>query len=373
MFKLNNHLLLGALMAPTDGGPYASTSGPLPAQYSGGRLDPYLTNIAIADLQADQDFMAPNTFPILNVAGQGGRYSVWDRGSLLRPEMRRKAYGDRPVQGGYKKKNDSFWCETNALEKVVDPQDIANALDPLEPLEGATNYLTLNAKLSMDKEWAESYFQPGVWGFEYIGKASNPDGSADTPEFLQWDQAGVMPAQYIRARATRMKLLTGRTPNVLVLGEYVYNYLVFSPDFVDRVKYTQKGIVDLDLMATFFGVEKVMLAGGVINKAEEGKPDDFQFTCDPNAMWLGFVAPRPSKDMPSAGYIFNWQGLFAAMKGQQVAAQNTKGLAIIRRGYDDRAPADWVQIHTAYDMKITAEDLGMYFSNVLGPDHQITN
>ena len=345
---------------------YNNTSGPLPATYNGGRIDPYLTNIAIADFQADQDFLAPSTFPILPVTQQGGRYSVWDRGSLLRPEMRRKAYGDRPVQGSYKVKNDSFWCESNALEKVIDPADIANSLDPLAPFEGAVNYLTLNAKLSMDKEWAETFFRIGVWAFEYHGIPGNPSTTPDTGDFLQWDQAGAMPAQFIRARATRMKLLTGRKPNTMVIGENVYNYLSFSPDFVDRVKYTQKGVIDLDMMASFFDVDKVMVAGGVVNNAQEGLPDDFAFILDANSMWLGFVAPRPSKDIPSAGYIFNWRGFTGAMKGAQNDAQNTGGLAVIRRGYDDRAPADWIQIHTAYDMKATAADLGMFFSDVIG-------
>jgi len=347
---------------------YNNTSGPLPANHSGGRVDPYLTNIAIADFQADQDFLAPNTFPILGVTQQGGRYSVWDRGSLLRPELRLKPYGDRPVQGAYKQRNESFWCENYALEKVIDPADIANSLDPMAPFEGAVNYLTLNAKLSMDKDWAESFFRPGIWAFEYHGTSSNPSGTPDTADFLQWDQAGAMPAQFIRSRATRMKLMTGRKPNVMIMGENVSNFLTFSPDFVDRVKYVQKGVVDIDLMAQFFDVDRVMVAGGVVNNAAEGLPDDFEFIIDANSVWLGYVAPRPSKDVPSAGYIFNWRGVTAAMKGQQNDALNTSGLAVIRRGYDDRAPADWIQIHTAYDMKVTAPDLGMYLEDVIGQD-----
>lgn len=355
------------MTAPTPN-QYNQTSGPLPATHGGGRVDPFLTDIAIADFQADTEFLTPTIFPILPVAAKGGRYSVWERGSLLRPEMRRKAYGDRPVQGSYKLGNDSFYCENNALEKVIDPEDLSTAVNIMDPFEGAVNYLTLNAKLSMDKEWSERYFQADAWGFQYKGVASNPSNTADTPEFLQFDQAGANPAQFIRSRATRMSLMTGRKPNILVIGENVYNYLTFSPDFVDRVKYVQQGIADLALMASFFDVSRVVVAGAVYNKAAEGLPDDFQFIVDPNAMLLAFAAPRPSKDMPSAGYTFNWRGLFAAMKGQQADANGTNGLAIIRRGYDDRAPADWIQIHTAYDMKRTAEDLGMYFSDVVGED-----
>ncbi|WP_293913729.1 hypothetical protein [Deinococcus sp.] len=345
---------------------YNGTSGPLPATYNGGRIDPYLTNIAIADFQADQDFLTPTVFPVLPVAMQGGRYSVWERGSLLRPEMRRKPYGDRPVQGSYKIGNDSFWCENSALEKVIDPADIANAMDPLQPFEGAVNYLTLNARLSMDKEWGERYFQPGVWAYQYVGKASNPNAALDTPEFLQFDQAGAMPAQFVRSRGARMGLMTGRKPNVLIVGENVFQYLTFSPDFVDRVKYVQQGIADLALMASFFDVDKVVVARGVYNAAAEGLADDFKYLVDANSMLLVYAAPRPSKDLPSAGYTFNWRGLFNQMKGAQTDAQNTAALAIIRRGYDDRAPADWIQIHTAYEMKITASDLGMYFSDVIG-------
>ncbi|GGJ65305.1 hypothetical protein [Deinococcus aquiradiocola] len=40
------------MTAPTNTS-YTQTSGPLPATYGGGRVDPYLTTIAIADLQAD--------------------------------------------------------------------------------------------------------------------------------------------------------------------------------------------------------------------------------------------------------------------------------------------------------------------------------
>jgi len=345
---------------------YDNTSGPLPATFSGGRVDPYLTNIAIADFQADTEFLTPTIFPIVPVMMQGGRYSVWERGSLLRPEMRRKPYGDRPVQGSYKQGNDSFWCENSALEKVIDPADVANALDPMAPFKGAVNYLTLNAKLSMDKEWSERYFRAGVWAFQYIGVGANPNNALDTPEFLQFDQAGAMPAQFVRSRAARMNLLTGRKPNILVVGENVFQYLTFSPDFVDRVKYVQQGIADLNLMASFFDVDKVIVARAVENAAAEGLPDDFQFLVDPNSMLLAYAAPRPSKELPSAGYTFNWRGLFAQMKGQQADAQGTNALAIIRRGFDDRTPADWIQIHTAYEMKVTAPDLGMYFSDVIG-------
>lgn len=342
---------------------YNDTSGPLPPMQAIG-VDPFLTEIAVQDLQADGEFIAPTIFPIVPVDSQYGQFKVWDRGSLLRPEFRDHAYGDRPVQGSYRTKSGTYGTVHRSLEKPLAPSDRASAADPLQPERDATAYLTTQARLDLDLRWASTYFKSGVWAWQYHGVASNPNQGAATPEFLQFDQAGVNPAQFIRGRAERMRRMTGTKPNVLVLGVDAYAALVFNEDITDRVKYVQKGIADIDLMAAFFDVQKVVVAGGVSNAAAEGLPDDFRYAVDPKGMLLCYAAPRPSKDVPSAGYSFNWRRLYQAFEGDQNQVLND--LALIRRGYNAQTGVRWVQAHTAVGLEVVAPDLGMYFDNVVG-------
>lgn len=355
----NRFALMGALMMAYDG-----TTGPLPPVHQGGRTDGYLTDLAVADAEADQDFLTPQVFPTVNVNFASGDFDVWDRGTLLRPEFRDHAYGDRPVQAHTKKKDGHYRTTHRSLERAIDPEDRASSRNPMQPEEDAALYLAGQARLDIDLRFIEGFMKKGAgWAFEYTGVASNPNTAADSPEFLRFDQPGVNVAQFIRARARRMQLMTGRKPNRLILGSDVAAALAFNEDIVDRVKYVQKGVADLDLLAGFFDVDRVLDATGVYNAALEGQDDDFRHIVDPRSMLLTYAAPRPSRNVPSGGYTFVWDNLYTKFKGENERIGD--GMALIRRGYDDRSGVDWVQAHTAVGMNIVAPDLGMLFTDVV--------
>ncbi|GAA5503011.1 hypothetical protein Dxin01_02760 [Deinococcus xinjiangensis] len=346
---------------------YDDTTGPMPPMHQGGRSDGYLTDLAVADNEADQDFLTPKVFPTVNVNTRSGDFDVWDRGTLLRPEFRDHAYGDRPVQAHTKKKEGHYRTNHRSLERAIDPEDRGSSRNPMQPEEDAALYLTGQARMDIDLRWVEGFMTAEAgWGFLYQGVAANPNQTADSPEFLQFDQAGVNVAQFIRARARRMTRMTGRKPNVLVLGSNVSAALAFNEDIVDRVKYVMKGVADFDLLSGFFDIPTVLDASGVYNKAKEGQEDDFSYIVDPNSMLLTYAAPRPSRNVPSGGYTFVWDNLYTQFKGENERIGN--GMALIRRGYDDRSGVDWVQAHTAVGMNIVAPDLGMFFKDVVTAD-----
>ncbi|MFC4636986.1 hypothetical protein [Deinococcus hohokamensis] len=355
----NRIALMGALMMA-----YDDTTGPLPPMHEGGQGDRYLTDIAIDDTANAEDFLMPNVFPQLNVQRSSGDFDVWDRGSLLRPEFRDHAYGDRPNIAHVKKGQGHYRVKHRSLERVVDPEDMASVNNPLQPEEDAALYLASQARTDMDLRFvAHAMSEDAGWAFHYQGVESDPSHTEDTPEFLQFDQPGVNVAEFIRARARRMKRMTNRKPNVLLLGSNVAAALTFNEDIVDRVKYVMKGVADLDLLAGFFDVEKVLDASGVYNKALEGQKDDFQYIVDPNSMLLTYAAPRPSRLNPSGGYTFVWNNLYTKFDGEQEQIEG--GLALIRRGRDSRSGVRWVQCHHAVDTLVTAPDLGMLFKDVV--------
>ncbi|WP_019585227.1 hypothetical protein [Deinococcus apachensis] len=357
---LNAGLSLGAPMALD----YNQTTGPLPPMHAGGQSDRYLTDIAVADIEADQEFLAPQVFPRLDVDRDRGGYQVWDRGTLLRPEFRDHAYGDRPNIAHTKIGEGNYRVTHRSLERVITPNDRASSRNPLQPEEDAALYLAAQARLDIDLRFTDGYLTPDAgWAYQYQGVAANPNQASDTPEFLQFDQPGVSPGRFVRGRSQRMTLMTGRKPNVALLGADVYASMVFNEDIVDRVKYVQEGVADRDLIARYLDVDRVLVAGGAYNAALEGMPDDFEYRVDPKGMLLTYAAPRPSRTTPSGGYMFVWANLYEQFQGDNERIAET--LALLRRGYDDRTGTRWVQAHTAVGFGIVAPDLGMYFSDVV--------
>ena len=353
--------LMGVLMMA-----YDDTTGPLPPMIAGGQSDEFLTDIAVDAMQNDDEFITGDAAPVIPVENESGKIKTWDRGSLLRPEMRRHSYGDRPVVATYKTGRSGYDTEHWSLQKNIAPSDVAaSRRDPMRPLEDAALYLAGQARLNLDIRFANRAFHAGAgWAWQYQGVASNPNKAADTPEFLQFDQVGANPAQFIRGRIQRMALMTGKRPNRLFIGEDVYNTLTFNEDIVDRIKYVQEGVADLALLARFFNVTTVKVVGGTFNDAEEGQEDDFEYIFDSKGMLLTHVAPRPSREIPSAMYNFVWENLYRAFEGDNERILNE--LALIRRGYNDETGNRWVQVHTASDVNITAPDLGMWIGNATG-------
>jgi hypothetical protein len=146
-------------------------------------------------------------------------------------------------------------------------------------------------------------------------------------------------------------------PNTLVLGANVRRELRTHPDISDRIKYTQIAIADDALLARLFNLDQVVTARSIYNAAAEGLADDFQFIADGNAMLLMYIDQNPGLDSPTAIALFAWTGLLPGMT-------NALG-GVIERGRDERAHSDWFQDRMAWDMKIVAQDLGIFFRNAV--------
>jgi hypothetical protein len=96
-----------------------------------------------------------------------------------------------------------------------------------------------------------------VWGTDRTGVASAaPTGN----QFLQWDNAGSTPIEDVTSQIIAFRELTGYAPNTMVIGAYVLQALRNHPEILDRIKYTERGIVTEDLIASLLGVEKILVS-----------------------------------------------------------------------------------------------------------------
>lgn len=320
---------------------------PTPAQM---HVDRYLTNLSVAFVQQSQNFVADKVFPVVTVSKQSDLYPIYDRGYFFRDEMAPRPLGGEAQKAGYKVTSQRYHCEEWALAHAIDDRVRSNTDQPLNPDRAAMRLLTTQAMINRDRRWAGSYFKTGVWTTDLAGKSTTPS----TNEFLQFDQDGSDPIGVVDQYKDTIAENTGYEPNVLVLGRKVYRTLRNHPDIIDRVKYTQRGVVDRDILASLFGVDRVVVPGSIQNTAKEGLQDNFEFILSSTDMLLVYAASEPALEQPSGGYIFAWTGL--------IPGETNAFGGVIQRMRDDKAHSDHIEIRTAYDIQVVAPDLGVFFS-----------
>ena len=317
------------------------------------RVDRFLTNYSLQYMQDDDKFVSKYASTMIPVNNQSDLYATYDRGYFFRDEIEARPLGGRPTQAGYKVGQDSYAAIEYALEHTIDDRQRANADTPFNLDMNATRLLTSKVKLKRDRIWATNFFKSGVWGTDLTGVGSGPS----TNQFLQFDQAGADPIATMDLYKDRIAEQTGMEPNTIILGSKVKRILRTNDDIAERIKYTQVGLAEEELLASLFDVDVVKTPKSVYNSAEEGAADNFQFIVPDTGIWMGYIERTPSLDAPTAIATFNWTGLLGG-------AANEFG-GVITRGRDDRAYSDYFHVRDAFDTKIVAPELGVWFGSAV--------
>lgn len=312
------------------------------------RVDQYLTNFSVSYRQDQANFVAGFASTPIPVMAESAKYAIYPAGYFWRDEAEIRPLGGRPVQVGYKVENDTYLAEEWGLEHTIDDRQRRNAAAPFNLDEAGVTLLESKMMIREERIWVSKFFRPGVWGIDAVGGT----------DFTPFNDDASTPIAYIDGVKNTFARNTGKMPNTIVLGANVSAALRSNADIVDRVKYTQRGVASLELLAQLFEVEQVKVARAVYNAAAEGSDDDFEFIADENGMWMGYIERTPMLDAPTAIARFGWVGLYPGT--------NELG-GVIFRGRDDRARSDWIQDSNAFDYRQVSVDLGMYFSNANMP------
>lgn len=320
-----------------------------------GHVDRVLTNISVAYMQQDSQFIASKVFPIVPVEKKSNLFRTYVKGDWFRDEAEKRAPGTPSAGGGYGTGTDSYFCDDYAFHKDIADQDRANADDDVNLDTGATDFVSQRLLLKREKLFAATAFATGVWANEREGVASGMTGT----QFLQLNDVNSDPRALIKAGRRQMLATTGFKPNTLVMHYDVMDALIDHPDLVDRIKYTSRESINAGLLAQIFDVERVFVAGAIENTAKEGQAPDVMDFLYGKHMLLCYVAPRPSLMAPSAGYTFSW-GYAPLRKGDD----NTNRVQIKRFRLEEIA-SERIEGEMAFDDRIVAGDMGFFYRNVV--------
>ncbi len=315
-------------------------------------VDRALTNMSVAYMQDESVYIADKVFPIIPVKRQTDLYYIYDTGDFLRDEAQERGRIAESAGGDYDLSTETYHCKKHAFHKDIAPEDRVNYDEPLDADKDAQIFVSRKMLIRREMAWAASYFKAGIWSAEVTGVAATPTGA----QAIYWNLESSNPIQDITNEAIKMADKTGFRPNTLVLSPYVFNALKNHFDVLDRVKYTETGIVTTSLLASLFEVDNVYVAWAVANTAAKGVADNIGFVTGKNAL-LCYVNPNPSLRAPSAGYIFTWTGLEGAgAYGNRIVRipMDLLGLGVER-----------IEGEIAFDAKKIGDDLGVFFKGIV--------
>lgn len=317
-------------------------------------IDRALTNMSVAYMQEEKAFIADKVFPKIPVQKQSDVYFVYNKGDFFRDEARVRSGASESVGGEYGIESaDPYHCRVHAFHKDVTDQERANMDDPLDADKDATDFVTQKMMIRRETQWAEKYFKPGIWTTEIAGVDTTPTAG----QVLQFNKPASDPIRVVSDEIVKMASQTGYRPNTLVMTPAVFYALKNHEDILDRIKYTQKGIVTEDLLATLFEVDNIYVSWAVVNTANQGADDKINFVMGKH-MLLAYVNPRPALKKPSAGYLFTWTGL----KGAEAFGNRIVRLPMDLLGLG----TERIEGEIAFDAKVIAQDLGVFFKDIVG-------
>ena len=314
-------------------------------------VDEALSNISVAYAQEQTRFIADKVFPSIPSPKLTDKYFVFDKGNYLRSIADLRATGSETAGANYTLSTDTFSCDPYGVHMDLDDYVVGNADAALNIEVSTTRYITEQLLLKREQVFAAAAFTGSVWTGSTGGGDITVGSGAN--QITAWDTSPSTPIKDIKEQIDSVESKTGRRPNVLLLGKDTYTALATNSDLIERIKYTQTGMLTTDLMAALFGVERVHVPGAIVNSAVQGATDSINYVFGRNDAALYYVPPAAGLMTPSAGYMFNFTG---------VAGGNTSGLRVLNYRIDHKH-SQRIEALSAFDFKIVSSDLGVFFSN----------
>lgn len=288
--------------------------------------DAILTNVSIK--YANGDAIADIVMPRVKVAKESDKYYKYTRDFRI-PDTHR-AIGSESKKIGWNVTTDTYFCEEYALHDDIYDRIRDNVDNPLDLDVDTTENITDALIRDREKRVADILFSSS-----YVTNYTTLTGSD------QWnDYAGSDPIGDIETGMQSVREACGRTPNTVVMGRQVMSELRNHPDLLERIKYTQKGVVTADLLSSLIeGNPRVVVGDLMYDSSQEGGTESLGYIWGKKVL-IAYVEQSPSLRSMSLGYQFYSED------------------RITRQWREDKIRADRVEVGEVSDEKLISADCG---------------
>lgn len=298
-----------------------------------------LTNFAIRYIQDAKNFIADEILPPLPVDKMANKYYKFDRGNWRTGDDVRSAAGRPNRTTPAQLSSDTYNMDRHSLYDIV-PNDIIDEADvPLAPLQDTV--VDVTQQLLVNKEYAIA---------QYAALTSSVDGYLSQPAASKWDYTSTTtPLKDVTTAVNTVLKSSGIRPNLVFCGNPVYVVLKNHADIIDRVKYTQRAVLNEDLIAAVMDVDRFLVGNAVYMSTAEGiASEGVSFIWGKNLSVI-YSNPRPAMKAVSWGYQFVKKG----------------GSIVIKQFPVMKEDGVWVEGNLYYDKKITSTFCGYTYFNAV--------
>tara|TARA_R110002020_G_scaffold178734_6_gene371797 strand:+ start:5969 stop:6919 length:951 start_codon:yes stop_codon:yes gene_type:complete len=300
-----------------------------------------LTTISQALLQQEKDFVALRAMPIIKVQSKSDQYFKYDEYDFNRDSFTMRAPGAETGVTSFGLSTDTYNCVVWSNAFDVEAQIAANADAPLNLEQDATKMLTNQYLVHLEGWWCSEFFQTGQW-----------TGQADDASW-NWSVSTNDPVKDIGSKVNALQYTTGHRANTAVFGSAAMQMFLDHPLVIDRIKYTQTGVVAEDLVASILGLDEVFTTRGIKTTSDEGATGAISSIGSINDVAIYYKPKSPGLMTPSAGYQFVWDRYLGGGAGQRIYRTDIP----LKR-------ATRIEMECAYVFKMTNSKAGCFAYNV---------
>jgi hypothetical protein len=219
------------------------------------------------------------------------------------------------------------------LQIAVADEELENVESPIAPYADATELVT--GKVLLGRELAMQQLVTTASNYA-TGNTVTLSGTAQFNDYVNSNPIAIFRDA---KRAFHAKMFM--EPNVAVIPYQVMSQLEDHPDFIERIKYSERGILTEEIIAAVLGIQTIIVPGAGINTANPGQTASIGYLWGKDIL-LAYVPARAGLRIPAFAYEF-----VHAIGGQTT---NTE------RWREEPRVADVIRNRRRYDLKMVALD-----------------
>jgi hypothetical protein len=288
-------------------------------------IDQYLTNVSNAWRNDSADFIAEKIFPVVGVNKKTFKVASYSKENLRVPSSSVRTGESKAKRVNLGRSEDTVGpLQEHSLSDFVTKEDQAMTDNPYDALSDSSENILQKMALIDEKDLATTLSDTAI-----VTQNTTKSGTG------QWsDYSNSNPFNDIKTGCIAMKASALKVPNTFFTSWEAWIQMVDHPDFLDRIKWSQTGVMtDSDFLKLFapYGITKIYIGKVSENSAVEGQTDSLSAVWGKHA-WLGYITDRPGLREVNGGYKFQLNG---GRETTRETFNNPPGDEIVQRDYYD--------------------------------------